>query len=117
MDLTKNVFKAPPESSGTLERAVGDGSARAHDTIDKVSDVVRPAVDRIATGAHEAVDEIARSASRTAESLDAKGERLQDAHARMTEQCRVYVRENPLAAIGIALTAGFVLSRLLKRAR
>ena len=115
MGPTNNVFPAPAETSGTLARAVGDASAGAHDTVDKMTNAVRPAVDRIATGAHKAVDKIARTAAQTAESLGAKGEQLQDAHARMTEQCRVYVRENPLAAIGIALAAGFVLSRLIRR--
>lgn len=114
MDLTNKLTPAPAETSGALVRAVGDISAEAHNTVDKVAAVVRPAVDRIATGAHLAVDEIARVASTNAESLDAKREQLQDAHARMTEQCRGYVRENPLAAIGIALTAGFVLSRLVR---
>jgi ElaB/YqjD/DUF883 family membrane-anchored ribosome-binding protein len=29
------------------------------------------------------------------------------------EQCRGYVRDNPIASLGIAIAAGFLLSRLL----
>ncbi len=114
MEMSNKVQPATAETSGTLVRAVVDASAGAHNTVDRMSDVVRPAVDRIATSAHQAVDGIARAATQTAESLGAKGEDLRNSHARMTEECRGYVRENPLAAIGIALAAGFVLSRLVK---
>jgi ElaB/YqjD/DUF883 family membrane-anchored ribosome-binding protein len=31
----------------------------------------------------------------------------------MSENCGSYVRENPLASLGIALAAGFVLARLI----
>lgn len=114
MEMPNKVQPATAETSGTLVRAVVDASAGAHNTVDRMSDVVRPAVDRIAAGAHQAVDGITRAASQTADSLDARGEQLRNSHARMSEQCRGYVRENPLAAIGIAVAAGFVLSRVLK---
>lgn len=97
-----------------VARTVSDASATAHSTIDKVSNAARPAVDRLATGAHQAVDKIAGAATTAAESLVVKTEQLKNAHARMTEECRVYVRANPLAAVGVAALAGFVLSRLFR---
>jgi ElaB/YqjD/DUF883 family membrane-anchored ribosome-binding protein len=31
----------------------------------------------------------------------------------LTENCREYVRDNPVTSLGIAVAAGFLLSRLL----
>jgi ElaB/YqjD/DUF883 family membrane-anchored ribosome-binding protein len=70
-------------------------------------------VDRVASGAHQAVDKIAGVAGRAAETLGAKGGQLHDAQVRAMEQCRGYVRDNPIASIGIAVAVGFLLSRLL----
>jgi ElaB/YqjD/DUF883 family membrane-anchored ribosome-binding protein len=101
-------------ASSSVARAVSDGSATVHSAIDRMSNAALPAVDRLATGAHQAVDKIADAASTAADSLVVKTGQLKNAHARMTEECRVYVRANPLAAVGIALAAGIVLSRLFR---
>ncbi len=71
------------------------------------------AVARMASGAHEAVDKIADVTAQAAEALGAKGEQLQDLQVRWLENCRVYVRDNPMKSVGIALVGGFFLSRLL----
>lgn len=71
------------------------------------------AVDRMASGAHEAVDKIADVTAQAAEALGAKSEQLQDLQVRWLENCRVYVRDNPMKSVGIALVGGFLLSRLL----
>lgn len=100
--------------NGSSTRAVENASATAHQTIDRMSNAARPAVDRLTTGAHQAVDRIAGAASTAAESLAVKSEQFKDAQARMTEECRVYVRTNPLASVGIAFAVGFILSRLVR---
>ena len=100
-------------NNGTAARIADNASSSAHSAIDKVSSAVKPAVDRIADGAHQAVDKFAVTASDAAESLSVKANQLRDGHARMTEECRGYVRAKPLASLGIALAAGFVLSRLI----
>ena len=101
------------EASGTSTRTVDDASAGAHSAIDKVSDAARPAVDRLASGAHEAVDKIAGAAAQAADALGAKGEQLKGVQVRVMDACRGYVREHPVASLGIAVAVGFVLSRLL----
>jgi len=93
---------------------VDKAGAGVHGAIDKVSDAARPMVDRIASGAHQAVDKIASAAGQAAETLGVKGEQLKNAQAQAMEQARIYVRENPLAALGIAVAAGYLLSRLLR---
>ena len=74
-----------------------------------------PVVERVAAGAHDAVDKAASAAKAAAKLLEKKGDVLKVAQERYLEGCRDQVRENPLAAVGIALAAGVVLSFLLSR--
>lgn len=114
MESTGKITPNPNDGSRNLTRAVDQAGMGAHDAIDKVSDAARPAVDRIASGAHQAVDKIAGVAAQAVEALGVKGEQLKDVQTRAMEQCRVYVRENPVASLGIAIAAGYLLSRLLR---
>ena len=114
MDQVNNLPAATNESIGGLAQAVDTVSARAHDGVDRVSGAVYPAVDRLSAGAHRSVDDIATAASRAAETFDTRRIQMEDARVRVTAQCRDYVRENPLASVGLALAAGFVVSRLVK---
>ncbi len=101
------------DAGGTVARTVDQATTGAHKAIDKASDAARPAVDRLASGAHQAVDKIAGAATQAVETLDLKSEQLKDAQTRLTENCREYVRDNPMTSLGIAVAAGFLLSRLL----
>jgi ElaB/YqjD/DUF883 family membrane-anchored ribosome-binding protein len=85
----------------------------AHDTITSVSDSARPAVDRMESSAHDVVDRVAGVATQTAETLGIKGEQLKSAQRRLMESARDYVREHPVASLGMAVATGYVLSRLL----
>jgi len=71
-------------------------------------------VDRIASGAHQAVDRIASAASSAANHLNVSGEDLLAAKDRWTQTCSTYVKDHPLTSLGIAVAAGFVLSRLVR---
>jgi ElaB/YqjD/DUF883 family membrane-anchored ribosome-binding protein len=113
MEAAGNITPSPNDGSRTLARTVDQASTGAHDVIDKVSDAARPAVDRIASGAHRAVDKIANAAGQAAETLSVKGEQLKNAKVRVMEQGRGYVRDHPVTSLGIAIAAGFLLSRLL----
>jgi ElaB/YqjD/DUF883 family membrane-anchored ribosome-binding protein len=113
MEAAGNFTPNPNDGSRNLARAVDKGSASAHDAIDKVSDAARPVADRIASGAHQAVDKIASAASQVGETLGVKGEQLKGVQLRAMEKCRGYVRENPIVSFGIAIAAGYLLSRLL----
>jgi ElaB/YqjD/DUF883 family membrane-anchored ribosome-binding protein len=70
-------------------------------------------IDKAANSAHEAYDKIADAANQAAEALGEKGEQLKNAEQQMMEDCRVYVRDNPITSLGIAVAAGFLLSRVL----
>ncbi|MDB5815160.1 MAG: hypothetical protein JWN23_2277 [Rhodocyclales bacterium] len=100
-----------------IMEAIGkfDGSnsvANAHNTINKAADAARPAVDRLASGAHQAVDRLADVASSAADTLSVRGAQIRDAQAKLAGQARSYVSAHPLATVGIAVAAGFLISRL-----
>ena len=92
---------------------VDDMANRAHQTIDRAASGAQPAVDKLAAGAHSAVDRASTSASHAAEGIDSRLDDLHSTGDRLTDQCRDYIEENPLKAVGIALAAGFILSRLI----
>lgn len=99
---------------GTLARSVDHATNSLHGAIDRASDAALPAVDHLATGAHQAVEKLAGSASRAAERMDTKGRQLLDAKSRFAESCSARIREKPVAALGIAVGAGLLISWLLR---
>ncbi|BBP03898.1 hypothetical protein TPL01_28170 [Sulfuriferula plumbiphila] len=114
METTANNLSSNQSPIGkSIAGNIDDASVGAHHTIDKVSEAARPAVDRVATGAHQVVDKLAGAAANAAETLGVKGEQFKQAQTRITENCRDYVRENPIASVGIAVVAGFLLSRFI----
>lgn len=113
MEAAGNTISTPGDGSRILARTVEQAGTGAHDAIDKVSDAAGPAVDRVAAGAHRAVDRLVSTAGRAANTLGLKGEQLRNAQVRAMEQCRGYVRDHPATSLGIALAAGFLLSRFL----
>ena len=113
MDQVNKVQAASAESSDMLARAVDKARAGAHDKVNQVSAAVPPVVDRIAAGAHRSVDGIASVASRAADAIGTSGARVEDARARVAGQVQGYVRENPWTSLGLAVAAGFLVSRLV----
>lgn len=99
--------------TSTVNRKVDEATSSMHKVIDKASDAARPTVDKVAASAHQVVDKLAGVATSAAETLDQRGGQLRDAQSRLSESCRTYVRENPMASLGIAVLAGFVLSKIL----
>jgi len=67
-------------------------------------------IDTASEFAHEAVDKIADAAK---EAFGETGERLTDAEQKMLNDLRGFIHDNPITSVGIAVAAGFVLSRLL----
>ncbi|MDP1667391.1 MAG: DUF883 domain-containing protein [Methylobacter sp.] len=71
------------------------------------------AIDKAADYAHEATDRIASATSETAKALGEKGEQLLNAEQKLMKNCCTYVSYHPVASVGIAIAAGYFLSRLL----
>lgn len=96
--------------STAIGNAMDQTTTGVHAAIDRASEAARPTVDKITTGAHQVVDQLASSASHAAETLEVKGEQLRAAQSELTERCRIQMREHPVATIGIAVAAGFLLN-------
>lgn len=65
--------------------------------------------------AQQTMDRVTQAASDAASRLSARGEELWAMRGQATETARTYMREHPLATIGIAVAVGLILSRLLSR--
>jgi ElaB/YqjD/DUF883 family membrane-anchored ribosome-binding protein len=104
--IEENIMEAIGKFEGS------NAVSSAHNGINKAADAARPAVDRIASGAHQAVDRLAEAASSAADSLSVRGAQIRDAQAKFASQARTYVSAHPLATVGIALAAGYLLSRM-----
>ena len=96
----------------SLEGGVDKATAAAHHTIDSVSEAARPALDHIVSSAHVAVDRVGVTASHAATALGDKGDQLNSSGKQMIERAEVYVREHPVASLGLAVATGYLLSRL-----
>jgi ElaB/YqjD/DUF883 family membrane-anchored ribosome-binding protein len=70
-------------------------------------------IERAASSAHQAVDRVAETASAYAERFGEKAEEWLEIKDTWVEGAREYVREHPIAALGIAAAAGYVLSMLM----
>ena len=100
-------------TTGKVAQTVDQATTTVHRAIDRAAETARPAVDRIASTAHQAVDRVAGAATSAAETLDVRADQFRGAQDRFVEDCRDYVRENPMMSVGLAVAAGFLLSRLL----
>jgi ElaB/YqjD/DUF883 family membrane-anchored ribosome-binding protein len=74
---------------------------------------IKSTIDKVSHTAHQAVDKMTDASYRAAETLGEKGEQLKNAELEMMEDYRTYVRDNPMKAVGIAVAAGFMLSRVM----
>jgi len=72
-------------------------------------------VDRLSQTAHETVDRAAQAVSSVTDRVSEKYEELYAMQEDWVEAGREYVKEHPVAAIGMALAAGYLLSMLMRR--
>jgi ElaB/YqjD/DUF883 family membrane-anchored ribosome-binding protein len=70
-------------------------------------------IENVSQSAHEAVDKIASVTHQASAAFSEKEKQLKNAEQQLMENCRGYVRDNPITSLGIAAAAGFLLSRLL----
>jgi ElaB/YqjD/DUF883 family membrane-anchored ribosome-binding protein len=114
----------PPNASSSSDQATPAGAALnktaqdAREIVDKVAgmadDAARRAIPAAAQFAHKAVDSAAAGAAPSAAWLDGHAGDLNVTQEKLLEDARQYIRENPLKAVGIALAAGLLLSRIVR---
>ncbi len=113
MDTSAQVTPTNRDGDGAVARRIDQAATGTHEAIQRATDAARPTVDRMASGAHQAVDRIAEVATQAADTLSVKGGQLHDAQDRLLKNTSAYMRDHPVASLGIAVAAGFLLSRLI----
>ena len=88
----------------------GTTTDKTRETAHEVGDKAHAGVDRLTRGAHDTIDRVASAATHAAERFTDGRLAHQAQEWRTTTSS--YVREHPLTAIGIAVEAGYLLSRL-----
>lgn len=85
-------------------------------------EAVERAADHVEDGLHRATDKAASAAHRASDKAAGLGERGRKAYDHGTEQidewlesARGYVREKPVQSVAIALAAGWLIGRILRR--
>jgi ElaB/YqjD/DUF883 family membrane-anchored ribosome-binding protein len=73
----------------------------AHQTIDRLAEQMTPHVERLR-------DQVATAT----EALDERADQIREMTDEWIENLRTTVRDNPLAAVGVALAVGMVIARL-----
>lgn len=86
------------------------------DTTPRVEDTFTDAgagLGRLSDSAQQTMERFAESATQAAKRLGSQGEAL--LHGPTAEKARAYMRDHPMATVGIAVAAGLILSKLLSR--
>ena len=108
----------PGNGEDTLHKASSSAHAAVNSIVgaaDEAARKAKPAIDRVAAMAHQAVDKATGAAAPTADWLAEQGESLNTTQKKLVADTCVYISANPLKAVGIAVVAGFVLSRIILR--
>ncbi len=110
-----------PGLSGNGEGTLHKASAGAHAAVDSIAGAAdeaarkaKPAIDRVAAMAHKAVDTAASTVAPTADWLAERGESLNAAQKKLMSDTCGYISANPLKSIGMALVAGYLISRFTR---
>jgi ElaB/YqjD/DUF883 family membrane-anchored ribosome-binding protein len=103
------------ESAERIKQATSSAVASTKDAVDR-------AADHVEEGLHQATDKAAQAANRATEKAADLSERGREVYDETMdradawlEQARDYVREKPVQSVAIALGAGWLLGRILRR--
>ena len=103
----------PTQVNKIVDQKISEASSGMHEAVDKLSATARPAADRLAARAQTAIDTLAKGMSKASETMSATAEQLSDLQERAVDGARTSIRARPLTVIGIAIAAGFILSRVM----
>jgi ElaB/YqjD/DUF883 family membrane-anchored ribosome-binding protein len=91
------------------------GSTPSATTAEKIAEQASAGLSRLTDTAQQTMGRVTDYASQAAARLSDKGRDLMDMEGRALESARSYVRQHPVAAIGIAIAIGLIISRLTSR--
>ena len=89
------------------------GSTPNTGTTERLAEQASAGLARLSDTAQQTMGRVSEYASQAASRLSDRGEALMQSRA--VESTRSYVREHPVAAIGIAIAVGLLISKLTSR--
>ncbi len=105
-------------NSGTIPgsgaSAISHAAASTHAAIDDAARKAQPAIDRVVEIAHEATDKVGSAGGQAANWLNERGEQIAVTQKKLLDGTCEYVSANPMKSIGMALVAGFLVSRIAR---
>ena len=108
-------------NSPTKEDVLTKTTAGAHAAVNSMADAAdgaarraKPAIDQVAAMAHQVVEKAAASAAPAADWLGEQGENLNAAQKKLVTDTSAYIAANPLMSVGVAVLAGFLISRMIR---
>jgi ElaB/YqjD/DUF883 family membrane-anchored ribosome-binding protein len=114
----------PNSSFGNLSNnddVLSKTTAGAHAAVNSVAEAAddaarkaKPAIDQVAAMAHQVVEKAAASAAPAADWLGEQGESLKATQKKLVTDTSTYIAANPFVSVGIAVLAGFVISRMIR---
>lgn len=103
------------KGEGVLNKA----AIGAHNAVNKVAGAAEeaarkamPAIDRAAEYAHQSVDKAVTGVTPAVDWLNDQATALETTQKQLVSSTREYVAANPLKSLGMALAAGFLISRI-----
>lgn len=111
---TNTPLAAGHEAAGTI---LDNARGRAEEITGAAGDSARkakPAIERVAEIAHHAVDRVVDVAGPTADWLSERSDSLKASERKAAAETSRYVSAHPWKSLGLALAAGFVVSRFIR---
>jgi ElaB/YqjD/DUF883 family membrane-anchored ribosome-binding protein len=96
---SQNPFPTSPEASGGGSNGASNGASGLNGEANRVQ--------RLAQSLHQAVDSLEQT-------IGSSSERVMGLQEEYGNMARDQVRANPLAALGAAFAAGFIIARILR---
>lgn len=115
--IPPNTFaSASPDDDVLIKTTTG-----AHAVVSSIADAadvaarkVKPAIDQVAAMAHEVVDKAAASAAPAVDWIGEQAESLNATQKKLLTGTSSYIAANPLRSVGMAVLAGFLISRVIR---
>jgi ElaB/YqjD/DUF883 family membrane-anchored ribosome-binding protein len=98
------------QRSAEADAAPADSGMRADDLIGRIAQSAHETIDRLAETAAPHVSRLQENLS--GDALHVRADEMRELRDEWAESLRCTVRENPLAAVGVALAVGVLIARL-----
>ena len=100
--------------AGDSEMPSGVPTSISAPMVDRMARSAHSAVDRVSDGASSAVGRVRSGVTDTLSTVSDKAHGLALSREQWIDSCRQPVRDHPLAAVGVALAAGYMIARWLR---